>query len=67
MNKTLQFSKYKLHDRPFNTACSEVYSEILADMSLILILLQNDPPSPPLTHLQTFAFCLGLKKTSPYL
>ena len=47
MNKTLQFSKYKLHDRSFNTACSEVYSEILADMSLILILLQNDPPRPP--------------------
>ena len=58
MNKTLQFSKYKLHDRPFNAACSEVYSEILADMSLILILLQNDPPSPPSPTCKLLPFAL---------
>ena len=52
MSKSLQFSKYKLHNRPFNTACSGIYSENLDGVPLILILLQNDYPTPPL---QTFA------------
>ena len=51
MNKSLRFSEYKLLDKPFNTACSEIYSENLDGIPLILILLQNDPPIPPL---QTF-------------
>ena len=62
MNKSARFSKYKLHDRPFNTACSEIYSEKLDGMPLILILIQNDPPTPSPAN-----FCLGPKNTSPNL
>ena len=62
MNKSFQFSKCKLHDKPFNAACFEIYSEDLDDMLRILTLLQNDPTIPPPAY-----FCLGLKYTSPYL
>ena len=62
MNKSLRFSKYKLYDKPFNTTCFEMYSESLDVMPLILILLQNDPTTPPPT-----SFCLSLKNTSSYL
>ena len=62
MNTSLRLSKYKFHHRPFNTACSGIYSESLDDMLLILILLQNDPPTPSPANV-----CLGLKNTSPYL
>ena len=37
INKSLRFSKYKLCDKPFNAACSEIYSESQDDMPLILI------------------------------
>ena len=62
MNISLQFLKYNLHNTPFKTACPAIYFENLSGMSLILILLQNDPLTPPSTN-----FCLGLKNTSPYL
>ena len=62
MNKSLRFSKCKLHDKPFNTACFEIYSESLDGMPLILTLLQNDPTTPPPAY-----FCLGLKNNTPYL
>ena len=61
MKKFLRFSKYKLHDRPFNTACSGIYYESLDDMPLMLILLRNDPVTPPIAN-----FGIGLKITSPY-
>ena len=47
MNTSLQFLKYNLHNRPFKTACSAIYFENLSGMSLILILLENDPVTPP--------------------
>ena len=55
MNTSLRLSKYKLHHKPFNTACSGKYSEGLDGMPLILILLQNDSPTPPPVNV-----CLGL-------
>ena len=61
INTSLRLSKYKLHHRPFNTACSGIYFDSLDDMPLILILLQNDPPTPPTANV-----FLGLM-TSPYL
>ena len=62
MNKSMRFSKYKPQDRPFNMACSEGYSENLDNMSLILVLLQNDPPTSPRAK-----YCLALKYASSYL
>ena len=55
MNTSLRFSKYKLHNSPFNTAYCGEYSESLDGMPLILILLQNDLPIPLPRN-----FCLGL-------
>ena len=58
MNTYLRSSKYKLHQRPFNTDCSGIYSESLDGMPLILVLLQNDLSAPPSANFyQSLARC----------
>ena len=49
--------KYKLHHKPFNTACCGIYPKNLDGIPLILILIENDPPTPLHTD-----FSLGLAR-----
>ena len=67
-NTSLRFSKNKLHLRPFSAACSGMYFESLNGMPLILILLQNDPQTPPRKLLPRFEekFSLFLLNTSKF-
>ena len=46
MNTSLRFSKYKLHQRPFNTACSGIHFGSIDGMPLILLMesVGNDFP-----------------------